>query len=295
MTVKRTFEILSSGPAPDAEGRLQPVIFGQTDTGCVRVNNEDQFLVAQLERALVVQQSGFPIDDGKRLADAPSWLLMVADGMGGPDAGELASSVAIDAMTHYAFTMMPWIGAASRTDSAALATGLRDAVIATQERVRAVAERKGVSGALGTTFTMAYVAWPQCVLVHVGDSRAYLMRQDELFRLTKDHNLAQSMVERGVLTEEEARTSRFSSVLTNALGGSSNDLHVELNHFELQVGDRMLLCTDGLYGELGDSSIGSALAACVRPALTPLCVQSLIDRARKAGGGDNVTAVLASF
>lgn len=294
MSVKRTFEVLAPIPRePSDVGR--PTIFGATDVGMVRSNNEDQFLVAELERALILTQTGFPVTPGQRLLDKPGWLLMVADGMGGHDAGELASSLVIDAMTHYAFTVMPWLGTHSRADSAVVAAGLRGAAEGAQQHMREVALRKGLSTELGTTLTMAYIRWPECLLVHIGDSRAYLLRSQELFRLTKDHNLAQSMVQRGVMTDEEARRSRFSSVLTNALGGSSDDLHVELHHFELLTGDRLLLCTDGLYGELGDAQIASTLGSCVRPDLTPLCVESLIERAKRAGGQDNVTAILAMF
>jgi protein phosphatase len=240
-------------------------------------------------------QSGFPITPGERLLDAPAWLLMVADGMGGHDAGELASSVVVDAMTHYAFTLMPWLGAGSQSDAATVAAGLRDAATAAQQHMREVATRKGFSPDLGTTLTMAYVRWPECLVAHVGDSRGYLMRDGEMFRLTKDHNLAESMVQRGVLTPAEARRSRFSSVLTNALGGGSDDLHVDLHHFDLQAGDRLLLCTDGLYGELSDAQIGAALTQCVSPDLTEMCVESLIHRAKRAGGQDNVTAIMAAF
>ena len=294
MSTRKTYQVLSA-TRDDAQGMARPAIFGATDVGCVRNNNEDQFLIAELERALVLMQSGFPITPGERLLDTPAWLLMVADGMGGHDAGELASSVVVDAMTHYAFRLMPWLGTSSSSDAATVAAGLKDAAAAAQQHMREVAIRKGVSPELGTTLTMAYVRWPECLVAHVCDSRGYLMREQELFRLTKDHNLAQSMVRRGVLDEEEGRRSHFSSVLTNALGGGSDELHVDLHHFHLQAGDRLLLCTDGLYGELGDSQIQATLAACVNPSLTHFCVESLIHRAKRAGGRDNVTAIVASF
>jgi protein phosphatase len=277
-----------------AEGAT-PTIVGRTDVGLVRTHNEDQFLVAQLERALVLEQSGFPITPGERRLDQSGRLLMVADGMGGHEAGELASNLVVDAMAHYAFAVMPWLGTQAKTDEAVVAAGLRGAAEAAQQRLREVAVRKGLSTELGTTLTMAYIRWPECLLVHVGDSRAYLLRSGELFRLTKDHNLAQAMIQRGAMTEEEARRSRWSSVLTNALGGTSDDLHVELHHFELLAGDRLLLCTDGLYGEVGDADIAIALAACLRADLTAECVEHLLGQAKQAGGQDNVTAILAVF
>ena len=293
MSVLRTFQVLRGDD--DREPGADPTLVGRTDAGMVRENNEDQFLIARLERSLYLESSGFEAEAGRRLTDLPAWLLLVADGMGGHDAGELASAVAVDTMAHYAYTMMPWFGAAESTDSQTLAEGLRGAVEAAQQRIRLVATKKGVSASLGTTLTMAYVRWPDCYVVHVGDSRAYLLRRGEFFRLTRDHNLAETMRERGILSEDQARTSRYASVLTNTLGGRSDDVHVELHRLTLEAGDRLLLCTDGLYGELGDAVIGEVLRLCARPTLAEICVDSLIDRAKKAGGRDNLTAILGAF
>ncbi len=295
---KKTLEVLSKRSSDDlhsvdGEG---VTVHGRTDTGCVRSNNEDQFLVAELERAMVLQQSGFPIEDGRRLVDHPrAKLIVVADGMGGHSSGEVASTVAVDAMTHYAFSMLPWLGSAATESEEALAQGLELAVQHAQARIRLVAMRKGLDTSLGTTLTMAYIKWPSMYLVHVGDSRAYLFRAGELFRLTRDHNLAEEMIRRGVLTEDEARDSRFASILTNAVGGTTDDVNAELFHFELLEGDLLLLCTDGLYGEVTDADIAKRLSHVRSPAFVEPCVDALIKAAKAAGGRDNVTAVLALF
>lgn len=274
----------------------RPVVYGRSEPGRVRSNNEDQFLVATLERAVVLEQSAFPIRDGRRLVDQPpARLLMVADGMGGHDGGEVASTVAVDAMAHYAFSMLPWLGGAEAQSEQALAASLDMAVRQAQAKIREVARRKGLDSRLGTTLTMAYVKWPSMYLVHVGDSRAYLFRAGELFRLTRDHNLAEEMVRRGVMTPEEAKGSRFSSILTNALGGTSDDLHAEMYHFELAPGDLLLLCTDGLFGEVTDDDIAHRLSHVRSPVLVEPCVESLIEAAIESGGRDNVTAILAHF
>lgn len=271
-------------------------IVGRTDTGCVRENNEDQFVVATLERSILVEQCGLPDNDGRRESDGGTGrLMMVADGMGGQQGGEVASAVVVDAMLNYASTMMPWLRAASDQDGRSLSDGLREAVLRSKRRMQDVARRKGFERDMGSTLTLGYVAWPLLYLVHVGDSRAYLHRGSEMVKLTRDHNLAETMIRQNVMTEEEARHSRFASVLTNAVTSSQEELEVEMHQLELQRGDRLLLCTDGLYGEVDDKEIAGRLLHVVSPDLVAPCVDSLVAAAKQAGGRDNVTAVLAYF
>lgn len=267
---------------------------GATHPGLVRANNQDQFLVAALERALFVEGSSLPAEAGTRLTDTPQGrLLIVADGIGGHGGGELASAVTIDAMAHYAFEAMPWAMARNDHTQQELADGLREAVAKAQARVRRVAQRKNVAPDLGTTLTMAYVAWPDLHLVHVGDSRAYLFREGKLHRLTRDHTLAQQMVDHEVLAPEEAERSRYSHVLVNAVGGGTDELMVELHRIRLEVEDQLMLCTDGLYDMVSDAEIAKRLAQTSEP--VDLVVGGLIKAANAAGGRDNVTVVLARF
>jgi serine/threonine protein phosphatase PrpC len=269
-------------------------IFGATHPGHVRDNNQDQFLVAALERALFIEGSSLPAEAGTRLTDTPQGrLLIVADGIGGHGGGELASAVTIDAMAHYAFEAMPWAMNRSERTLQELGEGLRDAVAKAQARVRRVARRKNVAPDLGTTLTMAYVAWPDLHVVHVGDSRAYLFREGKLHRLTRDHTLAQQLVDDHTLTPEEAERSRYSHVLVNAVGGGTDELDVELHRIRLEVEDQLMLCTDGLYDMVTDAEIAKRLQQTGVPA--DVVVNGLIAAANKAGGRDNVTVVLARF
>ncbi len=305
MRSKKTYQVLrrSSDPPPPEEEEaeldsfVEPSVFGGSDAGCVRDNNEDQFVIADLARTMEVHQCGFAETAGNRLVDKPtSKLWMVADGMGGHVGGEVASAVVVDMMVQYAFKVMPWLGANAGTLSErALADGLREAVQETQTKMLEVAARKRLGGGMGSTLTLAYVHWPMLYLVHVGDSRAYLGRGGELFRLTRDHNLAEEMIRQDVMTEAEARKSRFGSVLTNALGGGSKEVNVELHQVELKEDDLVLLCTDGLYGEVDDDDIAARLAGVTTAELVKPCVEGLIDAAKRAGGRDNVTVVLAKF
>lgn len=279
---------VSDNPAVMAE------VGGASDAGRVRESNQDQFLIAALERSLLVEGSTLPAQAGTRLTDTPQGrMLVVADGIGGHGGGEVASAVAIDAMAHYAFEAMPWVLRRSDCSTEELATGLRDALEYAQSRIRRVAKRKGLNPNLGTTLTMAYVTWPDCYLVHVGDSRAYLYRDGRLHRLTRDHTLAQQMVDGKAMSEEEAKTSYLSHVLVNAVGGRTDDLDVELHHIPLSIDDQLLLCSDGLYDMMNDVAIAKRLEQTHLPVQS--VVDELIDAANAAGGRDNVTVVLTRF
>ncbi len=279
---------IASNPAVVAD------VFGATDTGRVRANNQDQFLVAALERSLLIEGSSLSAEDGTRLVDTPqARIMIVADGIGGHGGGEVASAVTIDAMAHYCFETMPWVQRRSECSTDELTNGLRQAVMTAQQRVRRVARRKALNADLGTTLTMAYVAWPELLLVHVGDSRAYLLRDNTLFHLTIDHTLAQRMVDEHILTPQQAQHSPLSHVLVNAVGGKSDEINVELRQLTLQLDDQLLLCTDGLYDMVDDDAIAAALRQTNRS--VDAVVTELIAAANAAGGRDNVTAVLARF
>ncbi|MEM6291466.1 MAG: protein phosphatase 2C domain-containing protein [Myxococcota bacterium] len=269
-------------------------VSGQTHRGQVRADNQDHFLIASLERSLLVEGSSLPAEAGTRLTDTPQGrLLIVADGIGGHGGGEVASAVAVDAMAHYAFETMPWVLNRSDCSMDELGEGLRDAMNKAQERIRRVARRKNLNKDLGTTLTMAYIAWPELFLVHVGDSRAYLFRDGELHRLTRDHTLAQQLVDGNAMSEEEAKTSRLAHVLVNAMGGHSDELTVELHRMELRLDDQLLLCSDGLYDMVPDADIKGHLSDTGTPVAA--LVDRLVGAANAAGGRDNVTVVLSRF
>ncbi len=279
---------ISSNPGVIAE------VFGQTDQGRVRSANQDQFLIAALERALLIEGSSLPAEAGTRLTDTPQGrLLIVADGIGGHGGGEVASAVAIDAMAHYAFETMPWVLRRSECSAEELTSGFQQAMEKAQARVRRVAKRKGLNDDLGTTLTMAYVAWPDVYLTHVGDSRAYLFRDGVLHRLTRDHTLAQQLVDGNAMTPEEAKHSRLSHVLVNAVGGRSDAIEVELHMAGLQIDDQLLLCSDGLYDMIDDAGIAEILGRTDTP--VERVVSRLVAAANDAGGRDNITVVLARF
>ncbi len=278
------------------EAIRDPRVFGLTDVGRVRKHNEDSFLVARLERSMRLMQSSRPFDDDTKVKGPPQgWLMMVADGMGGHAAGEVASALTIDALARYAFTLMPWSLPRSKDDSRVLAKGLREAVRECQKEMRRAADEGTGSRGMGTTLTMAYVTWPNLFVVHVGDSRIYALRDGQLYQITRDHTLAQQLVDSKVMSEDEAEGSDFSNVLVNALGGDSEDLRVELHHALLFPGDALVLCSDGLTKHVTKDEICAGLGGLSMGETVESCSQRLVDLANERGGTDNVTVVVAHF
>lgn len=281
--------------AAELEARRHAVadVFGATDRGRVRERNEDQFLIADLERSLLLHSSSVKSMVGTALTEAPQGrLLIVADGMGGYGHGEVASSIAVEGLARYAFAVMPWLLRHSEHSEAELAEALSDALQHCHRRIRSTAEREGFDKRMGTTLTLAYVTWPELHIAHAGDTRCYLFRDGRLERLTRDHTLAEQLVDERALSPEEAESSRFRHILVNSVGGSAESVGVELHSLELLPGDQLLLCSDGLSGHLRDPALAEHLA---RGASVPDTVRAMIDAANAAGGNDNITVVLARF
>ena len=272
-----------------------PVIAGKTDIGLQRERNQDQFLVTELDRTLRIVGSSFEVPDGSSVVSRErNYLLAVADGIGSHARSELASAVAIDALAYHALSILPWLPSTARPSQEVLESfsqGLRDAVVDAQMHLRKVAARKGLGDSVGTTLTVAYVVWPALYLVHVGDSRAYLMRGDTLQRLTRDHTMAEALKERGFPDTHP----RFGHILTNAIGGGDADVSVDMTALELEPGDLLLLCSDGLSGQVSEETIAAKLTS-VRSGSNPqdVCAE-LIGLANEAGGDDNCTVVIGRF
>lgn len=226
---------------------------GDSHVGRVRSDNEDAFLLA-----------------------AP--LFAVADGLGGHQAGEIASSIAIDTLLE---------SAPRAADVKALGRAARQANAAV---IEAAATGRGKSG-MGTTLTAVMVDGSRLAVAHVGDSRAYLLHLGTLEQITDDHSLVADLVRQGRITAEESRTHPNRSVITRALGSDPDML---ADSFEVQAapGDRLLLATDGLTSMVPDGEIASVLATASTP---DTAVDELIDRALGAGGQDNITVVVVDI
>jgi PPM family protein phosphatase len=222
-----------------------------TDTGRQRRANEDSVL-------------------------ARSPLFVVADGMGGAQAGEVASRLAIESFQHGLEDAMDAEGV--------LAEYARAANVSIHERSQANAEHAG----MGTTLTAVYVGAEELAIAHVGDSRAYCLRDGELLRLTDDHSLVDELIRQGKLTPEEAVAHPQRSVITRALGPES-EVEIDTRSYRARDGDVYLLCSDGLTTMVPDGSLVEILLA--HPQLRE-AGEALIAAANEAGGRDNITVVL---
>lgn len=288
--------ILDTYNLPQAHRRSPPGIidcFGATDRGLVREMNEDQFLVADLRKALHVHHTSLAAAEPSYLTGGThGQLLLVADGLGGHSCGERASTLAVDCLARFAVNAMHWCARLDECDDQQVFAEWEQALRQCDEQVHAEGERQPERRGMGTTLTMAYVAWPNAYVLHAGDSRCYLLRDGTLAQVTTDHTLAQRFVDAGMIAPEQASQSRFSHVLWNAIGGSSDSVKAEAHKLELVLGDVLLLCTDGLTKELSDERITEILES-DRPA-ADLCRQ-LVDEANDEGGDDNCTVVVARF
>lgn len=223
----------------------------RTDVGCVRDHNEDSLVVAPP-------------------------LFVVADGMGGHEAGEVASEIAATTIAD---------NAPRHPDAEGLELAVRKANLAIIDAVREGIGKRG----MGTTCTAAMLEGERLVIAQVGDSRAYLLHNGRLQQLTRDHSLVAAMVEAGQLTPEEARVHPKRSMITRALG-TDPATTPDLYEIGVEEGDRLLLCSDGLSGMVEDPDIEAIMNRTADP---QRCASQLVNEAIAAGGHDNVTVIVA--
>jgi serine/threonine protein phosphatase PrpC len=258
-----------------------------------RETNEDQFLIAELSKSLLVEQTSLRQEDHSRLfGRTQGYLLAVADGIGRERGGGVASAVAVDTLAHYVVDVMPWFFGLDSRHEDDLEEELKAAMARCQSRIRAATGPKGRLGHAGTTLTIAYVLWPRAYIVHVGDSRGYLLHSRRLERITRDHTVAQQLEERGALSPREAETSRWRHLLWNRLGEAGERFEPEVYGVDLAPGDSLLLCTDGLTSQLGDEDIAADL---VDSAPAAQVCRNLVSQALEAGATDNISVVVARF
>jgi PPM family protein phosphatase len=213
-------------------------------------------------------------------------LLVVSDGMGGHRAGEVASRTVVRWFPRFLKKLSFF---ESKEDPSALSEKLRDAVVRLGREMRRISRSRRELWGMGATLVSASFLDSFMLVTNMGDSRAYLFRDGRLSRLTRDHSLAALLVEEGMITPEEASNHSSASKLTRYMG-MEIDVHPDIYFHQLQPADRVLLCTDGLTGELKDSQISEIMNGTDDP--QQICEQ-LTAAAHQAGGKDNITAVAA--
>jgi PPM family protein phosphatase len=267
---------------------------GLTDVGKRRKANEDHFVIMTLRKAVEVRETSLPdprVFDGLRGPEG--WLFVVADGVGGQAGGELASKMAITALAEYLGRAAACFNRIEPDKEHELLEQLEAAVHAAHQRIT---ETYGGGGARSrhaapgpaTTLTLALLVWPRAYIVHVGDSRAFYLRKGRLRQLTRDQTTGEYMVAAGAWTEEQARSAPVGGTLVSAVG--ADEMTPSVGLVDLQPGDSLLLCTDGLTRHVPDQRIAELLG---RATDAGTGCRELVDEALAGGGQDNITVVLA--
>jgi serine/threonine protein phosphatase PrpC len=254
-----TSETIDSVPHP-------PGVGGLSDVGRVRELNEDNWHWEPLDGEVA--------------------LYAVADGMGGHDRGEVASQIAVESLFKVAGEKLVDVGT---RDVRSLRDMLRDSMQSANRAVVTAGEEQDSN--MGTTLVSAMTFGTKDALIaNVGDSRAYLVRESKLYPVSRDHSLVAYLVQLGELTAEEARNHPSGNILVRSIG-SVPEVEVDLYHLEIQAGDRIMICSDGLWGELSDPRIQEIMNDNLNP--QDAC-RALVDAANDSGGRDNTTLIVVN-
>jgi len=279
-------EICPSKPRPNIRLEIGSV----SHPGCVRENNEDKYLVANLFPGVGIEPTSPESVGESESTGGTCHLLIVADGMGGVAGGERASAIAtetIEADLRHGFRSFLQL---QRSEEAALLRGLQSAIESADRAVIEAAAAEPTLMGMGTTVTMAFGVADTFTILQVGDSRAYHLHEGKLDQVTTDHTFVQMLVNGGMITPDEARTHAKRNVVTNVVGGPEQGIFVETYKITLTQGDILLLCSDGLTEVVDNATIESILSD--QPS-SQAAVDALLAKALEQGGPDNITILVA--
>lgn len=285
-----------SATAP-ASSRVQVDLGALSDAGLVRQTNEDSFLVFRLGRYFESVSTNLPAGELPGRYEMGGIGMIVADGVGGHEAGEVASRLAVSTTVDFIAAERTWV--LTLGEPAARETQierLRARAAACLARVHGALRQKAATdpalAGMGTTFTAAYSLGLDLFVLHVGDSKAFLYRGGVLRRITRDHTLAQQYADLGLIEQRDVPSHRMHHVLTRAVGGPEEHLEGDMHLVGLEDGDRVVLCSDGLTDRADEAEIAGRLAQ--HPESQDAC-QALVALALERGGRDNVTVVVAGY
>lgn len=263
---------------------IKLAVAAKTDVGKVRTNNEDAFVVADLNRgdpAADLETKPADFDVVER-----GVLMAVSDGMGGEQAGEVASALVVETLRKAMAASAP----ESEESKASITKAIESAVGKANEEVFAAAKDPGKRG-MGATLTAVYIHGDTAYIAEIGDSRAYVIRGRRIRQMTKDQSFVQLLLDSGAISEEEAKNYPHKNIILQAIG-QQKDLNTAVGKLALRRGDRLILCSDGLSNKLTPEEMREVV--CDATSLNNACVK-LIAVANERGGDDNSTVVLAQL
>jgi PPM family protein phosphatase len=264
--------------------------YGLSDRGQVRSSNEDCFLIAELARTLRVRHTNLPQDKAS-FSCHRGHVFLVADGLGGNQAGEVASSLSVKNIEDFLLNTLKRFSNLQANEEQGALRDLQKALFQADSRIFEETAKHPEWQGMGTTLTLAFAVNWRLFVAHAGDSRCYLHSGGRLQQITQDHTMTAEMVRQGILPAQNQENHPWRHVVTNVLGGSEPGVRVELHSLDLHEADTILLCSDGLTDMVSAAEIAVILQeeknepqrACER----------LIRAANKQGGKDNITAVIA--
>jgi serine/threonine protein phosphatase PrpC len=278
-------------PPAEISARVLVDLAALSHQGKVRENNEDHFLVCRAERSLETMMTNLPEAVIPQRFTEVGYGMLVADGMGGHQAGEIASRLAISTFINLILHTPEWYMRVGKPEAERIMERMADRYRIVDAVVREKAQTDAALLGMGTTMTLACSLGPILVLAHIGDSRVYLFRAGQCHQLTRDHTMAQSLVDGGILQPEQAGWHYFKHALTRAIGAGETG-EAEIRQLTLADEDQVLLCTDGLTDMVGQQTIAAILGD--SKASEEAC-QRLVTAALDNGGKDDVTVVLARY
>jgi serine/threonine protein phosphatase PrpC len=263
-------------------------VYGLTHVGKVRKENQDQFLIATINKRVEVHLTSLTADQKSMLSgdERLAFLSMVADGVGGGEGGAEASATALEASVEYVNHSMNCYYH-GQPEEAHFIEDLQAAALKAHEAVKAQRDATGRKGTMATTLTLWMGVWPNSYLLQVGDSRCYLYRAGQLRQVSRDQTMAQDLVDEGVLTRTAAFRTQFANVLSSAIGAENASPVV--TKLVQDWGNVGLLCSDGLTKHVSDEQIAERLRTMT--SAKQVCEQLLQD-ALDGGGTDNITVLV---
>ena len=293
MNLPKLFTRTQRPQSPEAVSADRPPFtvksFGLSDRGKVRDSNEDCFVIAELTRTLQVHHSNLPQCQAT-FSCHRGHVFLVADGVGGKNAGEIASSLSVQSIETFLLNTLKRFSNLQAGEEQGVLRDLQNALFQADARIFEEATSHPEWKGMGTTLTLAFAVNWRLFAAHAGDSRCYLYSNNKLQKLTQDHTFTAEMVRRGIIKPQDQAHHPWRHVVTNILGGKERGVRAELHSLDLHAGDVLLLCSDGLTEMVSEDRIHAILGAEKVP---QRACESLVAEANRRGGKDNITAIVA--